>query len=295
MVPGCRAPPVLPEAVSRAKGLPRPGEMCYDTARLGRRLTTYQPQSRRDTHTQGGGPMVRHSPCACLAALLAATLAYAEQMGGPSGPANGEWRLGGEAVLRTDMDADLTVDGIFVPGEVLTDTFYGVLEYGITDRLSIRGKGGVSRLEFLPGPMPGRANFEYGPAWAAGIQYRICAPRRHGTSLAIRGQFARSAPDDFVTGMGSLTDLNIEEWNAALVAGATGSRARPYIGAVYSDLQADFVDTGLQPVGRGVLEKRDHLGAIVGLDADLGDHLLLNLEARAFDEQGITGGLHWRW
>ncbi len=236
-----------------------------------------------------------HSPCACLAALLAVASAGAEQIGGPSGLADGEWRLGGEAVLRTDMDADLTVDGVLVRGEVLSDTFYGVLEYGISDRLSIRGKGGLSRMQFTPGPVPLHADFDYGPAWAAGLEYRICAPRGHGTSLAVRAQYARSEPDDFSTGRGSLTGLHVEEWNAALIAGASAGGTRPYIGAVYSDLRADLIDTGFMLPLPAHIDKRDHLGAIVGLDADLGRNVMLNLEARAFDEQGVSGGFLWRW
>ena len=187
-------------------------------------------------------------------------------------------------------------------------TQQGSVEYGLTDRLSIRGKAGTTRMEFpesvgVPAGGIGLdllpAHFNYGLAWSAGLQYRICAPQDGGTALALRGQYSQARPDDF-TNLSDFAyhDVQIQEWNVALIAGAAHGRVRPYAGIAYSDWTAWFTsfEADAPPdVVPARLEKDKHVGAIVGVDWDLCDNAFLNIEAHAFDESGVSTGVRIVW
>jgi hypothetical protein len=254
--------------------------------------------------------MLRVAACVVVA-LAVVSCAFAQQMGGPSGPAAGEWRIGVESNWRCNMDATLsgTAPGMVrFPVELKQWTQQGSIEYGITDRLSIRGKAGMTRLEFpqfpwayivSPGPDLLPAHFNYGFSWSGELQYRICAPEEHGTALALRGRYSQARPDDFDNNaVLQYRDLEIEEWNVALLAGVPRGRVRPYAGVAYSDWEADLTSIylGLVPdISPGKLEKDKHVGAIVGLDWDFCESSFLNVEAHVFDESGITTGVTFRW
>ncbi len=179
-----------------------------------------------------------------------------------------------------------------------THTFYGVVQYGITDRLSIRGKGGIGKIgadAYASMPVVPRdlSDLDYGLAWAAGLQFQICAPEEHGTSLALSGQFARMTPDDTAepTTGDFFSDAEVTEITGALTVGVPHGRTRPYAGVVYSGLEYDL-RVNAEP---WTYEKPDHVGAVAGLDQVLGDRGWLNLEARFFDESSFSAilGLSW--
>ncbi len=277
--------------------------------------------------------MTRVVVVSCVLLLVLAGGARAEQIGGPSGPLQGEFRLGAEANFRDHVDglavaplpAAATGDVgtaqrgarpvLAEPLRVSTHTFYGVAQYGLTDRLSIRGKAGVGKAGFdvVPKGVVPRDIFDfgYGLAWSGGVQYRICAPDEHGTSLALTGQFARMQPEGFFSRpIGAwLADAQIEEITGALTVGATRGRTRPYAGVVYSDFQFEWTETQVA-MGTSIggpraqqffgvlpwsLDKDDNIGAVFGLDQTLGGSGWLNLEARAWDEASFSAmvGLSW--
>ncbi|MFQ6134135.1 MAG: hypothetical protein ACE5R4_18980 [Armatimonadota bacterium] len=221
------------------------------------------------------------------AALCLCSIAVAEQVGGPSGPDQGEFRVGGEAIFRTNVDMRFTT-GFDQP--LKSRTFYGVLEYGVTDCLSLRGKAGLAEWENDGPPSPTPVQYGYGLAWAAGLKWRICRPEEHGTALALSGQYAEGSPDDdrrfFL-----LTGVKTKEWTAALTVGVPHGSARPYAGVVYSDLQITGTQ-GLKPPVPWRMDKRHNVGAVVGMDHDLGDSGFWNLETRFFDEEGVSGSLN---
>jgi hypothetical protein len=167
------------------------------------------------------------------------------------------------------------------------------------------GKVGIDAIRtgaFVPGDL---YDFGYGLAWSAGLQYRICAPAKPGTSFAISGQFAHMEPDDVSVGLGGpvgwdLTDGELDEITAALTVGTTMGKTRPYAGIVWSDLDFDFADTmyladQIMYQSRRSFEKDDEIGAVFGFDQDFCDRGWLNLEARVWDEASFaaTVGLSW--
>ncbi|MFQ6133994.1 MAG: hypothetical protein ACE5R4_18265 [Armatimonadota bacterium] len=231
-------------------------------------------------------------------ALSLTSIALAEQVGGPSGPEKGDFRFGGEAIFRTNVGMDI----ISVLGgervELKSRTYYGVLEYGITDCLSIRGKAGIA--EWEQDAPPPRVAFDSGLAWAAGLRWRICKPEEHGTSLALSGQYAQTTPDDFQfpgVPIERLQNLETREWTAALTVGVPHGSARTYAGVVYSDLELDL-EQYQEVVGAPDLlvpargQKHPHVGAVVGIDHDLGGSGFWNLEVRGFDEEGVSGSIN---
>jgi len=277
----------------------------------------------------------------CLLAIVLAGSVWAEQIGGPSGPAEGQFNLSAESIFRDNVHGRMTtpsmLDGVTQAGRpaarlligpgvegcrsLSTETFYGVGEYGITDRLSLRGKLGVANLglDMGPGDM---YDFGYGLAWAAGLRYRICAPGKPGTSFAISGQFAHSEPDDFAIAGGLVAEgfkgfpfserfsgAKLDEVNVALAVGTTVNNTRPYAGIVWSHFDFDFNETisvaapfadvsartKLGSVRAFSFDKSSDVGAIVGLDQALGESGRLNLEARAFDEASFTASLGFLW
>lgn len=241
---------------------------------------------------------------AAMIALLLTTAAQAEQVGGPSGPQKGQLSLGGEAILRTNVDMRGEVPGVLVYDWSLRSTaLYGVLEYGVTDALSVRGKAGVAEWESLAWPPQFRQKYDYGFAWAAGLKWRICRPEDHGTALALSGQYAESEGDasHFPPILPpEYHKLETKEWTAALTVGVPHGSARPYAGVVYSDLDLDY-RFSVHNMGGGLIlialphtaHKRHHVGAVLGIDHDLGSAGYWNLEARAFDEEGISGSLNF--
>ncbi len=276
--------------------------------------------------------MTRLTITCCVLLLVMIGGVWAEQIGGPSGPAGGELRVGVESNFRDHIDglavgleydyanedsARSRQNGYVLvaePARASTHTFYGVLQYGLTDRLSVRGKAGIGKagidamsVGIIPNDL---VDSGYGFAWAAGLQYRICAPDGHGTSLALSGQYARLKPDDFVSPMGLFSNSQVEEITGALTVGTTLGKARPYAGIVYSDLEArfDIAEVGafvaypvaqqrapLAPPLPWTFEKDNEIGAVFGLDQTLGGSGWLNLEARAWDEASFSAmvGLSW--
>ncbi len=242
--------------------------------------------------------MTRLTVACCVLLLVVGGRVSAEQIGGPSGPADGEWRVGTEANFRDNLDGL----AVWVGGKdaealkLSTHTFYGVVQYGISDRLSIRGKAGVGKVgldatDFRPVITDDFADFGYGLAWSAGLQYRICAPDEHGTSLALSGQFARVEPDDLILPGDTFVNPRLEEITAALTIGTTNGNTRPYAGVVWSDLQFDF--TPVPELWR--FEKDENIGAVLGLDQAFCDRGWLNLEARLWDEASFSAqaGVSW--
>ncbi len=259
--------------------------------------------------------MTRLVVVSCVLLLVFAGGVWAEQIGGPSGPSQGEFRLGAEANFRDHVDGLAVAPyplppPLFVgePMRLSTHTFYGVLQYGLTDRLSIRGKAGMGKLgiDATSGGIITNDTFDlgYGLAWSAGLQYRICAPDEPGTSFAISGQFARMQPDDLSLGAGpfgmQFTDPEVEEITAALTVGTTKGKTRPYGGIVWSDFDFDVIQTVQYPdqISYAVpwsFEKDRQWGAVFGLDQTLCDRGWLNLEARCWDEASFsaTAGITW--
>ncbi|MFQ6133995.1 MAG: hypothetical protein ACE5R4_18270 [Armatimonadota bacterium] len=237
---------------------------------------------------------------AVVIALCLCSTALAQQIGGPSGPDKGEFRVGGEAIFRTNVDS--LVRPYNWRMSFKTRTYWGVLEYGITDCLSIRGKAGVSEFEEDAPPSPYKVKFDSGLAWAAGFRWRICKPEEHGTALALSGQYIQTTPDDFAvpgaTPPEFLQNVKTREWTGALTVGVPHGSARPYAGVVYADGEADLDDLFVwEPVAPNILipldiDKRHHVGAVVGIDHDLGGSGFCNLEARMFDEEGISGSIN---
>lgn len=230
-----------------------------------------------------------------VSALFLTSAALAEQVGGPSGPEQGQVNVGAEGVLRTN------IHGIRTSwlGAGLDDwksrTFYGVLEYGITDCLSIRGKAGMAEWEEDEPANVGRVKFGYGFAWAAGIKWRICHPEDGGTALALSAQYAKSEPDNWTPGGLILPYQNAEttEWTAALTVGVPHGSTRPYAGVVYSDLEMDWQLGPPAPPIPFAFDRQKDIGVVVGLDHDLGNVGFFNIEARIFDEEGIAGSANF--
>ncbi len=259
--------------------------------------------------------MARSLACSVVAftVVLVGATAYGQQYGGPSGPDDGEWVVGVESNWRCDVASlvsgpDPTGLPLFpLRRDLSIWTQQGSVEYGITDRLSVRGKIGVTRLElprepFMIGTVPGAdyvpAYFNYGLSWNVGLGYRICAPEERGTALALRGFYGQADPDDFTRLVGAIVyhDVDVTEWGGALLVGAAAGRVRPYAGVSYCDLELDMLST--DPTGDRApmtIEKEEHVGAIVGLDWDLCETAFLNVEAHAFDESGVTTGLRFAW
>ncbi len=270
--------------------------------------------------------------CSVLLLVLAGSV-WAEQIGGPSGPARGELRLGAESNFRDDVEGLVGSPPVFITGRdgsgvgaanfpqpqveelrLSTHTFYGVLDYGLTDRLSVRAKAGVGKVG-IDAAYGGLVtddlyDFGYGLAWSAGLQYRICAPGGQGTSLALSGQFARCDPDDvYARPFGQrLGGAELEEFTAALTVGTTLGHTRPYAGIVWSDLDFDFTITpvlkrasigpgaaGAAPTQHWSFEKEDNLGAVFGLDQGFCGTGWLNLEARVWDEASFAATVGASW
>lgn len=233
-----------------------------------------------------------------LIALCLTSIALAEQVGGPSGPDKGEFRAGAEGIVRTNVN--LLISPWDWETSFKSRTFYGCVEYGISDCLSVRGKAGVAQWEEGIPPWPDRLKFDYGLAWAAGFRWRICHPEGDGTAFALTGQYAQTQPDDFVYDFGFGTDsfLNVrtKEWTGALTVGVPHGSARSYAGVVYSHLEAD-IDHVVEQIGfpptyeRLSGDKQQHVGVVVGMDHDLGGSSFWNPEVRGFDEEGISGSL----
>jgi len=236
---------------------------------------------------------------AVLVVLCLSGTALAQQVGGPSGPEQGQWNIGAEGIVRDNVDILLTPDPMKL--SLKSAGFYGVVEYGITDCLSLRGKVGEAKWEIPGTDAPVDLVFDYGLSWAAGLKWRICKPEEKGTALALSGQYAESTPDDLVFPGGDegLRDGKVKEWTAALTVGVPHGSARPYAGVVYSDLQFDVDYWYPSPAGPVTVveplhgDKRHHVGAVVGIDHDMGDVGFFNIEARGFDEEGISGSVNF--
>jgi hypothetical protein len=265
--------------------------------------------------------------------LVVAGGVWAEQIGGPSGPGQGELRLGAEGNFRDHVEGLVSSPAAFITGRdesgvgaanfpqpqveelrLSTHTFYGVLDYGLTDRLSVRAKAGMGKVG-IDAAYGGLVtddlyDFGYGLAWSAGLQYRICAPAGQGTSLALSGQFARCEPDDVYVHPYSqrLGGAELQEITAALTVGTSLGHTRPYAGIVWSDLDFDFTITPVLQrvsVGPGAtqvgltqhwsFEKDDTLGAVFGLDQGFGGTGWLNLEARVWDEASFAATVGASW
>ncbi|MFQ6130855.1 MAG: hypothetical protein ACE5R4_02355 [Armatimonadota bacterium] len=261
----------------------------------------------------------------CVLALVFMGGVWAEQIGGPSEPSEQGLSIGAEGIFRNleghfmvqDQGIPLNGDGGVVaqntgywPSErvrLTTETYYGVAQYAITDRLSIRGKAGISDLELDFG-RAGSYEFENGFAWAAGAQYRICAPAGEGTSLALSGQFARSEPDDYYGVVGPVLNRfvnpKVEEINVALTVGSTKGSTRPYAGIVWTDFMFEFERLSASrnvivfpearqlPMGRQYwCLDRQRVGGVFGLQQSLGGSGWLGVEARAWDESSIAATL----
>ena len=229
--------------------------------------------------------------------LVVAGGVWAEQIGGPSGPADGQWKVGAEANFRDDLEGVVREVGGTgsEPVRLSTHAFYGVLQYGICDRLSVRAKAGVGKVGIdatgsVPVVTDDLADFGYGLAWSAGLQYRICAPDERGASLALSGQFARMKPDNFSLPGQDFTDAEFDEITAALTVGTTNGRTRPYAGIVWADRDFD-----LRVASDPWSFEQQRVGAVFGLDQTLCDTGWLNLEARVWGETSFaaSAGLSW--
>jgi hypothetical protein len=254
--------------------------------------------------------MTRALIVSCLLLLFVAGAVWAEQIGGPSGPAKGELRIGVESNFRDHVEGDAigfefagfppVIVPSVQPARLSTHAFYGAVQYGICDRLSIRGKVGVGKVGVdatSDGIIPhDLLDWGYGLAWSAGLQYRICAPDEHGTSLALSGQFAHMEPEGFVAPTGMVFgDGELDEMTAALTVGFTKGKTRPYAGIVWSDFDMDFTISDMGFVFPWSFEKDENIGAVFGLDQEFCDRGWLNLEARVWDEASFaaTVGMSW--
>jgi hypothetical protein len=185
----------------------------------------------------------------------------------------------------------------------------GLFSYELFDGLTLKGKIGSARIQ--------NDSWNYGwhdhrLAWGAGGEWEIPAILPGKIDMIIGGEYFTICSDavkELGPGRNSL-DEKWQEWNGSVAFSRDLAAFRPYIGArvSWAEVKAkiDYSGNSNKQDFAGTLKSEDHVGGFIGTEIDFSKcytlrnipfvrDLSLNLEVRAFDELGFTGGLNYNY
>jgi hypothetical protein len=174
----------------------------------------------------------------------------------------------------------------------------GVLTLNILDRFEAYASVGSITTSFWDRPHIDhqRREYETHDKWTAGGGLKLIVMQWGNTVLGADGKLQYGAPHikwATVDGISYATGARVvyREWQVGLAVSHTVDLFTPYIGATYSHVkgEVEHLSHTVYPRSHFKFRCRDHFGMAVGCSLSSGKKVDLNLEARMFSEQAVTG------
>jgi len=265
--------------------------------------------------------------CGIVSLTMLTTMAFAASVGDiiePIGHLKVAVSAEADYILDKDLDGTIENDataGAFSSAEIdSASKIYGKVVLGVTDYLNIYAKLGAAGLDMKLKEADGTAcdiETEYGTLWGGGISGAKEIHDGWNLGADIQALFYKTDVDE-VTYAGAATsniqgELDNYEFQAALFVNKkfevdlfdTGEETilTPYLGVKYllfsSESDGNITFTATAPAGNIIygtdLEGDNEVGVFGGVNVDLTESVVGNVEVRLVDETAISGSLAYKF
>ena len=209
--------------------------------------------------------------------------AYAIPVDGPEMPEKHKWLWGSQA----DFIFKRRVTG--VEGRVESNQYFITGSYGLLDWLSLDGKIGAGNVGFGP-DNSGRIDYDYGFAGGDGFRIRVYGDEEKGLSVITGFQhISVHPPAENIDG--ERHSVIWDEWQGSSIIAKKMGNSTIYLGPLFSEGDIIYKVSG----ARIRLKPEERWGGVIGIGCSIKENLQLYLEGRFGGEEGISGGITFRF
>ncbi|MFH0732951.1 MAG: hypothetical protein V2A72_08585 [Candidatus Omnitrophota bacterium] len=210
---------------------------------------------------------------------------YAMPTDGPTMPEEGKFKIGVQSNMLFEKQMKRP------KGEVESEQYFSLLSYAPSGWFCLDFRTGWGSIKFKP---EGSDTINYNTAFAGGYGFRakVIDGAKYIPDILWGFQHISVHPDPRKVNEVK-HEICMDDWQVSVICAKKYSFFYPYAAVKYSKAVLTRITSPENERKRS--GSVDRVGLAIGSDFSLGDHIVVSIEGRLFDEQALNANLSWRF